>query len=63
MPCFNSRKASLVLAVQLLSSRALAQTSTGGTTGPTALAESDFSIYIQVKSASGSWTELGPATP
>ncbi|HEY5282463.1 MAG TPA: hypothetical protein VIM14_06715, partial [Polyangia bacterium] len=48
----------LVFAVQLVASRALAQTSTGGTT-TTALAESDFSIYVQVKSTSGSWTDLG----
>jgi hypothetical protein len=54
----NSHKLWLVLAVQLFAARALAQTSTGGTTGTTALAESDFSIYVQVKSASGSWSEL-----
>jgi hypothetical protein len=58
MPSFNSPKVLLALAVQLFAARALAQTSTGGTTGTTALAESDFSIYVQVKSASGSWTEL-----
>jgi hypothetical protein len=43
MPSPNSHKVLLVLAVQLLAARALAQTSTGGTTGTTALAESDFS--------------------
>ena len=48
----------LVFAVQLVASRALAQTSTGGTT-TTALAESDFSIYAQVKNTTGSWTDLG----
>jgi len=47
----------LVLAVQLVAWPVLAQTSTGGTT-TTALAESDFSIYVQVKSTSGSWTDL-----
>ena len=58
MPSPTSHKVLFVLAVQLLAARALAQTSTGGTTGTTALAEIDFSIYVQVKSASGSWTEL-----
>jgi len=48
----------LVFAVQLFALRALAQTSTGGTT-TTALAKSDFSIYVQVKSSSGSWSDLG----
>lgn len=36
---------------------ALAQT--GGTTGSTALAESDFTIYAQLKTGSASWTDLG----
>jgi hypothetical protein len=58
MPSPNSHQVLLVLAVQLLAARAIAQTSTGGTTGTTALAESDFSIYVQVKSASGSWSQL-----
>jgi len=48
----------LVLAVQLIAWPVLAQTSTGGTT-TTALAESDFSIYVQVKSTSGAWSDLG----
>jgi hypothetical protein len=36
---------------------AFAQTSTGGSTS-TALAETDFGIYVETKNASGSWTEL-----
>jgi len=56
MPTRFSFRLLLVLVVELLATRALAQT--GGTPGTTALAESDFSIYVQVKSASGSWSDL-----
>ncbi|HEX7505980.1 MAG TPA: MXAN_2562 family outer membrane beta-barrel protein [Polyangia bacterium] len=56
MPTRYSFRLLLVLVVELLATRALAQT--GGSTGTTALAESDFSIYVQVKSASGSWSDL-----
>jgi hypothetical protein len=48
----------LAIAIHLPAVRATAQTTTGGSTGTTALAESDFSIYVQVKSASGGWTQL-----
>jgi len=41
----------------LSAGRAHADGSTGGSTG-TALAKSDFTIYVQVKSSSGSWSEL-----
>ena len=58
MPRRFSFRLLIVIVVELLATRALAQTSTGGTTGTTALAESDFSIYVQVKSASGSWSQL-----
>jgi len=37
---------------------AYADTSTGGTSSSSALAESDFTISVQTKNASGSWTEL-----
>lgn len=40
-----------------LAASAFAQTSTGGSTS-TALAESDFGIYVETKNASGTWTEL-----
>ncbi len=43
--------------VSTIASACLAQTSTGGTTS-TALAEADFSIYVQAKNASGTWTQL-----
>jgi hypothetical protein len=37
---------------------ALAQTSTGGSSTSGALAESDFTIYVQTKNAGGSWTDV-----
>jgi hypothetical protein len=46
-----------VFVVALPGAHALADSSTGGSTS-TALAESDFSISIQVKSSSGSWSTL-----
>jgi len=57
MPRRFSFRLLLVLVIELLAAPVLAQTSTGGTTS-TALAEDDFSIYVQVKSASGSWSQL-----
>jgi hypothetical protein len=54
------RRALLILGLALLAhlpaGGALAQT--GGTTGSTALAESDFTIYAQLKTGSASWTDL-----
>jgi hypothetical protein len=48
----------LAIAIQLLGGRAQADTSTGGTTGSTSLAESDFTIYVEVKNADGGWDKL-----
>jgi hypothetical protein len=48
----------LASVVQLLGGRAQADTSTGGSTGTTALAESDFTIYVEVKNADGGWDKL-----
>ena len=48
----------IVLVAQLSAVQALADTSTGGTTGTTALAKSDFTIYVEVKTGSDTWSEL-----
>lgn len=45
------------ISIALVATSALAQTSTGGTTS-TALAETDFTISVETKTSSGSWTEL-----
>jgi hypothetical protein len=47
----------LCLLTPLGAATAMAQTSTGGST-TTALAESDFSIYVQGKSANGTWSDI-----
>jgi hypothetical protein len=58
MPCRICAAVLFTIAFPLLADEALAQTTTGGSTGTTALAEGDFSISVQVKSASGGWTQL-----
>jgi hypothetical protein len=58
MPCLFRLPFLLVLAAQLSAVQAHADTSTGGTTGNSALVESDFIIYVQVKTASNTWSEL-----
>jgi len=57
MPTRTRFSITAALVACLLAPAAFAQTSTGGSTS-TALAETDFEIYVETKNASGSWTEL-----